>query len=243
MRDLGTETHFEYGSRAGVWRLARLFDRFDVPVTVSACAVALQRNPEVAAWMNERGHDLLGHGLRWREYSLLAARRGGARTSARPLHSTGGRRPASAGLELPLLSQRQHPRPAGGGRRLSLPRRSLQRRSALFRRPQGQPDPDRALFQDPQRQPLPVAPGYSNPRDFTEDCRAAIDYLLDEADETGGRMLTICVHARWMGQPNRAAGLREVIEHVGRAPGALFMRREDIARYWLDNHARFGAGD
>lgn len=46
-----------------------------------------------------------------------------------------------------------------------------------------------------------------------------------------------------MGQPNRAAGLRAVLEHVGRAPDALFMRREDIARYWLDNHARFGAGD
>src|SRR5580698_4744728 len=52
VRDLGTETHFEYGSRAGVWRLARLFDRYQVPVTVSACAVALQINPEVAAWMN-----------------------------------------------------------------------------------------------------------------------------------------------------------------------------------------------
>jgi len=66
-RDLGTETHYEYGSRAGVWRLARIFDGFGVPVTVSACAVALERNPEVAAWMRERGHDLLGHGWRWTE--------------------------------------------------------------------------------------------------------------------------------------------------------------------------------
>ena len=84
-----------------------------------------------------------------------------------------------------------------------------------------------------------VAPGYSNPRDFAEDCRSAIDYMLDEADETGGRMLTIGIHARWMGQPNRASGLREVIEHVKSQPGAAFMRREDIARFWLDNRARF----
>ncbi len=59
-----------------------------------------------------------------------------------------------------------------------------------------------------------IAPGYSNPRDFAEDCRSAIDYMIGEADETGGRMLTIGVHARWMGQPNRASGLREVIEHI-----------------------------
>ena len=67
LRDLGTETHYEYGSRAGVWRLARLFDGFGVPVTVSAVAQALERNPAVAGWMRERGHDLLGHGWRWTE--------------------------------------------------------------------------------------------------------------------------------------------------------------------------------
>ena len=67
VRDLGTETHFEYGSRAGVWRLARLFDRYRVPVTVAACARALERNPAVAGWIAERDHDILGHGLRWTE--------------------------------------------------------------------------------------------------------------------------------------------------------------------------------
>ncbi|MET1027957.1 MAG: polysaccharide deacetylase family protein, partial [Dongiaceae bacterium] len=71
VRDLGTETHFEYGSRAGVWRLARLFDRYNVPITISGCAVALAKNPAVVEWMNERGHDLLGHGLRWLEYSTV----------------------------------------------------------------------------------------------------------------------------------------------------------------------------
>ena len=64
-RDPGTESHYEYGSRAGVWRLARIFDAADVPVTVSAAAVALELNPGVAGWMRERGHDLMGHGWRW----------------------------------------------------------------------------------------------------------------------------------------------------------------------------------
>ena len=66
-RDPGTESHYEYGSRAGVWRLARIFDAAGVPVTVSAAAVALELNPAVADWMNEHDHDLLGHGWRWTE--------------------------------------------------------------------------------------------------------------------------------------------------------------------------------
>src|SRR5579859_7514184 len=66
-RDPGTESHYEYGSRAGVWRLARIFEAAGVPVTVSAAAVALELNPAVAAWMREQRHDLLGHGWRWTE--------------------------------------------------------------------------------------------------------------------------------------------------------------------------------
>jgi len=243
VRDLGTETHFEYGSRAGVWRLARLFDRFDVPVTVSACTVALQRNPEVAAWMNERGHDLLGHGLRWREYSLLprAAEARDLRSAIALYREVAGRRPRGGNCRsFPSVNTRDllveeggflyHADPCND----DLPYFADHKGSRILIVPYSKTLNDSRYL---------IAPGYSNPRDFAEDCRAAIDYLLDEADETGGRMLTICVHARWMGQPNRAAGLRAVLEHVGRAPDALFMRREDIARYWLDNHARFGAGD
>jgi hypothetical protein len=66
--------------------------------------------------------------------------------------------------------------------------------------------------------------------------------VIDEADEAGGKMLTIAVHARWTGQPNRASGLRDVLEHVKRSGGkAAFMRREDIARHWLAHHESFGA--
>src|SRR6185312_15118550 len=67
VRDLGTETHFEFGSRAGVWRLARLI----APVTIGACARGLERNPEVAEWITEAGHDVLGHGYRWAENSEM----------------------------------------------------------------------------------------------------------------------------------------------------------------------------
>ncbi|MDQ6709968.1 MAG: polysaccharide deacetylase family protein, partial [Candidatus Dormibacteraeota bacterium] len=64
-RDLGTEMHFEYGSRVGIWRLCRLFDQFKIPVTFAACALALERNPPLCEWLRGRDHDILGHGYRW----------------------------------------------------------------------------------------------------------------------------------------------------------------------------------
>ncbi|MGH9305109.1 MAG: polysaccharide deacetylase family protein, partial [Acidimicrobiales bacterium] len=72
VRDFGTETHFEFGSRVGIWRLARLFDRLGVPVSVGACAVALEANPEVAEWIAGAGHEALAHGYRWIETSSLS---------------------------------------------------------------------------------------------------------------------------------------------------------------------------
>lgn len=243
LRDLGTETHFEYGSRAGVWRLARLFDRYGIPVTVSACAVALQRNPEVAAWMKDRGHDLLGHGLRWTDYPGMSLEE-----ERRQLQEAIGLYREVLGIYPPGWNCRSFP---------SVNTRDLIIEAGGF-----------LYYSDPCNDDIPyfvkhdggellvvpysktlndsrylIAPGYSNPRDFAEDCRAAIDYLIEEAGEAGGKMLTIAAHARWSGQPNRASGLREVIEHVGRSHGeAVFMRREDIARHWLANHNLFQKG-
>lgn len=237
VRDLGTETHFEYGSRAGVWRLARLFDRTGIPVTVSACAVSLERNPAVVAWMQARGHDLLGHGLRWTEFSTMDRAE-----EERQLHQA-----------LALYMKLTGSRPPGWNSRSfpSVNTRDLIVREGGFLYTSDACNDDLPYFLDhdgsrilvvPYSKTLNdtrylIAPGYANPRDFAEDCRSAIDYMLAEADETGGRMLTIGVHARWTGQPNRASGLRDVIDHVQRTPGAAFMRREDIARHWIATQA------
>jgi peptidoglycan/xylan/chitin deacetylase (PgdA/CDA1 family) len=238
LRDLGTETHFEYGSRAGVWRLARLFDRYNIPVTVSGCAVALEKNPAVVDWMKARGHDLLGHGLRWLEYS----------TTSREEEEQHIREAVT--LYTKLTGQR----PLGWNTRSypSVNTRDLVVQEGGFLYYSDPCNDDLPYFVDhngkeilivPYSKTLNdsrylIAPGYGNPRDFAEDCRSAIDYLLGEADEVGGRMLTIGVHARWTGQPNRASGLRDVIEHVLKTPGAGFMRRLDIARYWIENRGK-----
>src|SRR5262249_31224603 len=71
-RDLCAESVFEYGSRAGVWRLERLFTELNIPITFYASAVALERNREVGAWIKEAGHEPCGHGWRWEEGWLVS---------------------------------------------------------------------------------------------------------------------------------------------------------------------------
>jgi hypothetical protein len=78
-----------------------------------------------------------------------------------------------------------------------------------------------------------MSPGYVTPADFVENVRAYLDFLIAEAREEGGRMMTIACHARWTGQPNRAAALEGIIQTVLARPEACFMRRDDIARHWL----------
>jgi peptidoglycan/xylan/chitin deacetylase (PgdA/CDA1 family) len=239
IRDLGTETHFEYGSRAGIWRLARLLDRSKIPVTVSACAMALKRNPEVVTWITERNHDILGHGLRWSEFWTMTREQEREQLS----------------LALSLYQDLTGERPLGWNCR-SFP--SIHTRDLIVDEggflyysdpcnddiPYFVNDRDKRLLVIPYSKILNdsrylVGPGYSNPNDFFHDCRSAIDFLVDEAAEVGGKMITIAVHARWSGQPNRAAGVRDVLDYASSKTGVTFMRRVDIARFWLDHHANF----
>jgi peptidoglycan/xylan/chitin deacetylase (PgdA/CDA1 family) len=242
VRDLGTETHFEYGSRSGIWRLARIFDRCGIPVTVAACAVALQRNPDVVAWIAERRHDILGHGLRWSEFWTMT--REEEREQLR--------------RALDLYRDLCGERPLGWNCRsfASVHTRDLIVEEGGFLYYSDPCNDDIPYFVETHGKRLLVvpyskilndsryltSPGYSNPKDFVEDCRTAIDFLVEEAAEVGGKMITIAVHARWTGQPNRAAALRDVLAYALAKPGVRFMRRVDIARFWLDHHAEFRSG-
>ena len=71
VRDLGMESLYEYGSRAGIWRLFRIFGDRELPLTVFGCALAMERNPRVAEAIAGAGYDICGHGWRWVEHYLL----------------------------------------------------------------------------------------------------------------------------------------------------------------------------
>jgi peptidoglycan/xylan/chitin deacetylase (PgdA/CDA1 family) len=237
IRDLGSETHYEFGSRVGIWRLARIFDRYEIPVTIGVCAVALERNPEVAGWITERGHDVVGHGWRWLEYSQLTVdeERDHLRKAIESIERMTGERPlgwylrsfpSEHTLELlveeggflydsdPCNDELPYFTEAGGQRLLILPYSKVYNDTRYL-----------------------LNPTYGSPAQFFESLRMGVDYLCEEADQgAGARMMTVGLHPRWSGQANRAAAVRDFVAYASQKEGVTFMRRLDIARWWMDHH-------
>ena len=236
VRDLGSETHYEYGSRVGIWRLARLLDRYEIAATVSAAAVALERNPEVAAWIQTSRHDLLGHGWRWTEPSTmtLEEEREHLRRAVASFAQTTERPLGWNSRSFPSVHTRALIAEDGGFVYYSdacnddLPYFVEERGRPLLVVPYSKTTNDSRYL---------VSPGYASPLDFATQCRLAFDYLCEEAEDVGGAMMTVAVHARWSGQPGRAAAVRDFIEHVLADARATFMRRIDIARFWIDHYS------
>jgi peptidoglycan/xylan/chitin deacetylase (PgdA/CDA1 family) len=233
-RDPGTESHYEYGSRAGIWRLARIYDAAGVPVTVSAAATALELNPEVAAWMRERGHDLLGHGWRWVEHWGMTRdeEREQIRRAVETYQRVLGERPLGWNCRSwPSENTAELLVEEGGfiyesdGTADDVP---------YYRRVAG-----RQLLVVPYSKTYNDArfvtnPGFVSPRDFVETATMGLDELLREGERR--TMMTVVAHARWSGQAGRAAATRQFIEHALEQPGVRFMRRGDIARWWLEQY-------
>ena len=94
-RDLANESFFEYGSRVGVWRILDILDRYNVKGTIFACALALERNPEVGPELVRRGHEVMGHGNRWEEYYKMDrdAEREAIREAVATITKATGQRP------------------------------------------------------------------------------------------------------------------------------------------------------
>jgi peptidoglycan/xylan/chitin deacetylase (PgdA/CDA1 family) len=234
-RDKGTESHYEYGSRAGVWRLARIFDEAGVPVTVSATAVALELNPDVAAWMRERDHDLLGHGWRWTEYWEMSREeeREHLRRALETYQRVLGSRPLGWNCRSwPSENTAELLAEEGGfiyqsdGSADDVPHYETIAGKPVLAVPYSKTYNDSRFVTNP---------GFASPRDFLETATMGLDELLREGEERR-TMMTVVAHARWSGQAARAAAIRLFIEHARGLPGVSFMRRVDIARWWLEHY-------
>lgn len=233
VRDLGAESVYEYGSRSGIWRFARLMDEHAIPTTFFATGMAMLRARELAAWVREGGHEVAGHGLRWDrmwEFDRDEERR-------------------QIALATAAIEDAVGERPHGWYSRYSA---SVNTRELLV-------DAGYTYDSDAYNDDLPyyvrvgdrphlivpysltindgrftTSPGYQSPSDLVDHAIRAFDELHREGSERP-RMMSVGLHARLIGQPARISALREFIEHaVGR--GAWFARRIDIARHWLDQH-------
>lgn len=230
--DHGTEGHYDYGSRAGIWRLARLIDEAGVPATVSATATALELNPAVAEWLNERDHDVLGHGWRWLPPWSMdePTEREHLARAVDAYQRVCGRRPI--GWNSPYSA-------SDATRRLLVEEGGFLYDSdpcaddlPYYVECAGSPFlvvPYSKTYNDSR---YLASPGFGSPRDHLDLLVMGLDELVREGRPA---MMTVVVHARWTGQAGRAAALRAFLEHAGRTPGVAFMRRDDIARWWLEH--------
>jgi peptidoglycan/xylan/chitin deacetylase (PgdA/CDA1 family) len=238
-RDLGVESSYEYGSRAGVWRLLRLFDEYEVRSTFFACGVALERNPEVGPWLARAGHEPCSHGWRWSEPWLFETREEEEqhmRWAIESIERACGQRPRGwfcrySGSEWTreLLVEEGGFVYDSDAYNDDLPYHvDVKGKRHLV-------VPYTMTYNDAK---FGVLPGYGSPADFVDNLKRGFDQLWDEG-ASHPRMMSIGLHPRLIGQASRIHALREFLEHAGVKGKVWFARRIDIANWWNEHQAEF----
>lgn len=238
-RHMSMESLYEYGSRVGVWRILREFERRELPLTVFAVGMALERNPEAGAAFVEQGHELACHGYRWLHYQNV-----------------------DVGLErehmqrcIEIVRQYTGEHPAGWytGRDSPNTRRLVVEEGGFLydadnygdelpfwtevRLLNGECKPHLVLpytldandmrFASPQ--------GFNTGEHFYQYLKDSFDVLYAEGESTPA-MLSIGLHCRLIGRPGRFAALQRFLDYVQRHPWVWICRRVDIARHWIRQH-------
>ena len=242
-RHQSMESIYEYGSRAGVWRILREFEQRGLPLTVFAVTMALQRHPELAQACGQAGHEIACHGLRWIHYQNMdeATERAHMREALDGLEQLTGTRPLGwyTGRDSPNTRRLV----ADDGRLLydsdyygdDLPFWMKVKRSDGVVVPQlivpYTLDCNDMRFSLPQ--------GFAQGEDFFTYLRDNFDVLYAEGDPEGldaPKMMSVGLHCRLLGRPGRMRGLQRFLDHIQSHNHVWVCRRIDIAQHWRAVH-------
>jgi len=238
-RHMSMEGIYEYGSRVGVWRILREFEKRQLPLTVFGVSTALQRHPELTAALREMGHEIACHGWKWIHYQGVdeATEREHMRLAMDILHKMTGERPAG------WYTGRDSP----NTRRLVADFGGFEYDSDYYgedlpfwmkvRRTDGQVVPHLVvpytLDVNDMRFALPQ--GYSHADPFFQYTRDTFDALYAEGDEAP-KMMSVGMHCRLLGRPGRIVALQKFLDHIARHDRVWVCKRIDIARHWKQVH-------
>ncbi|WP_418321234.1 allantoinase PuuE [Piscinibacter sakaiensis] len=238
-RHLSMEGIYEYGSRVGVWRILREFERRGLPLTVYGVGMALQRCPEVASAFVELGHEIACHGWRWINYQQVdeATEREHMRLCCEAVQAVTGQPP------LGWYTGRDSP----NTRRLVVEHGGFEYDSDYYgddlpfwlqvRKSDGSLSPHLVvpytLDTNDMRFGLPQ--GFSHGDPFFQYLRDAFDVLYAEGEDRPS-MLSIGMHCRILGRPARMRALQQFLDHVQQHDRVWIPRRIDIARHWKKTH-------
>ncbi len=233
-RNLQVESVYEYGSRAGVWRVLRLAQEFGIPLTIFAVAMALERHPALARELVGLGHEIASHGWRWIDYQNVpeAEERAHMRRAIEVLTRVTGTRP------LGWYSGRLSP----NTRRLVVEEGGFLYDADAYNddlpywvKQSGRNHLVVPYTLDVNDMKFGTAQGFNQGEDFFIYARDAFDALYAEG-ATAPKMMSIGLHTRLIGRPGRIIALRRLFEHMRARRDVWFCRRIDIARHWIEVH-------
>ncbi|MCM2291118.1 allantoinase PuuE [Allorhizobium sp. BGMRC 0089] len=235
-RNLNMESLYEYGSRAGFWRLHRLFTGLDVPVTVYGVTLAMARNPEAVAAMNEAGWEIASHGYRWLEYKDVPeeTERQHILDAVRLHTEVAGERPYGMYQGKPSDNTLRLVMEEGG----FLYSSDNYSDDLPFWVPdlQGRPFLIIPYTLDTNDMRFATAQGFNSGDQFFTYLKDAFDTLYAEGADGQAKMMSIGLHCRLVGRPGRIAGLKRFIEYVLSHDRVWIPKRIDIAHHWHAHH-------
>ena len=242
-RHISMEGIYEYGSRAGVWRILREFERRGLHLTVFGVATALERCPDVAAALRELGHEMACHGLKWIHYQNVdeATERAHMAQAMAIMERLGGERP------LGWYTGRDSP----NTRRLVADFGGFEYDSDYYgddlpfwmkvRKTDGS-DTHQLIVPytlDCNDMRFALPQGYSHADPFFQYLKDSFDALYAEGDPDGldrPKMMSIGMHCRLLGRPGRITALQRFLDHIQSHEQVWVARRVDIARHWKATH-------
>ena len=235
IRHMSMESIYEYGSRAGVWRILRLFKEFDVPITIFAVALAIARNRELADYLVDKNYDICAHGFRWIDYQYVDEK-----TEREHIKDC-----------ISVLTEYLGKRPIGWytGRNSPNTRRLVMEEGG-FLYDSDTYDDDLPYWVDglESNNKHLVIPytldvndmRFASPQGFNSGDQF-FNYLKDSFDalylegETHPKMMSVGMHARILGRPGRIMAMRKFLEYVKTFDDVWFCTRSEIAEHWYEN--------
>ena len=228
------ESIYEYGSRVGVWRLLRLFERHDLPLTVFAVGMAVERHPDLIRHMAQLGHEICSHGYRWIDYRAVdeEIERDHIKRAVKAIEAATGTRPLGWYTGRTSVNTRRLIAEAGG---FLYDADAYNDDLPYWVEVAGLPHLVVPYTLDANDMRFATQQGFNSGDQFYAYLRDSFDTLYAEGAETP-RMMSVGLHCRLAGRPGRIAALERFIDHIRRRDDVWVCRRIDIAQHWRQHH-------
>jgi allantoinase len=247
MRHMSMESLYEYGSRAGLWRVLRMFEERNLPLTIFAVSMALKRNPEAAAAFQQLGHEIACHGLRWISYQHMdeATERAHMKEAVEIIREMTGSAPLGwyTGRDSPNTRKLvvEHGGFAYDADNYGddLPFWDQVTITGADGKAAVKPQLVVPYTLDSNDMRFAAMQGFNSGTQFFDYLKDAFDVIYREGDPAGldrPKMLSIGLHCRLVGRPGRAAALARFLDYVQSHDKVWITRRIDIANHWHATH-------